>query len=281
MRLWYAIFLLFCFPSCTLETDYDMVTPRQRYARENVILDLEDRTRPKTPVIVSEPQVGEWSNSPTWGSGYYGPMPTSVGAELPVFSLDRTYGPPAVHTVNLSSSANIGATNGDLRARIRFGAGAVQNEFLCDFFNGAQFSLVADHLRITALTFQPNVDLNYNAANGKIQLTASVGRGGTSQSAPLTFTEQYRQFNPAASASYNVPPYAKAFVLYMTGNSDPSSLTDVAVVLVGSPSTVISYDAQIFAGAQPMILPGTTQSITLTNNSVGVKFIQPQWILGI
>lgn len=245
-------------------------------------LDMEERQRPATPVLVNEPQIGSWTNNPAWGSGYNGAMPLAAGAEVPVFSLDRTYGPPAVHAINLWSSANVGAANGDIRAKIRFGAGAVQNEFLCDWINGQQFALPLDHLRITAITFNPDlISGSYVATGGDIQLTATVARGGANNSAPLTYTEPFQRLANAAFTRFTIPTYAKAYLIQFTGNNDPTVPTNVIVSTI-FPSTSIDYDAQVFAGGQSatFIPPGVTEIQVLNSTGADLDF-SFQWILGI
>lgn len=248
-----------------------------------VRLDIDDVGEPvRRAVTVIPPRGGEWSNSLNWGNSFNGPMPNRVGVEIPVFTLDNTYGPPSVHTVTLWSSQNIGATNGDIRAHVRYGAGGFRGEFYADWFNGASFSLPLTNVRITAQTWLPNATALYSPANGNILIGANVGRGSSGCAVPLTYTESQVTLANAATQSYQAPPFAKGFALLMTGNDDPATATNVDIRIRGATAVSgIIYDAQVFAGAQPMLLPGGTNQIDIVNGSGGnIDFIV-QWILGL
>lgn len=273
------LFLLCCFGCEQALTEDEM---NRRYRNPQVVLDIEERQRPRVPVIVSEPLIGEWSNNPMWGSGYNNPMPTSEGAEVPVFSLDRTYGPPAVHTINLFSSQNVGSSNSELRARVRFGAGAVQNELLFDWFQGAQFSIVADHFRITAVTYAPDGTAAYSAVSNDISLTASIAKGTAGgNSAPLTYTEPLVSIAGGGSAqTFTPPPFAKGLNVFIDGNDDPATDTSVVYTYFIAGQS-LSGDCKIFAGSSGVLLPGGLRAVLITNNNVGAQKVVVQWILGL
>ncbi|HEX2599579.1 MAG TPA: hypothetical protein VHL05_12430 [Terriglobales bacterium] len=256
-------------------------TEEEMHDEFKVILD--DRARPVRPAFVLEPQIGPWNNSPRWGSGYNGAMPDTAGVELPVFDLSQTFGPPKVHSIALFSSTNIGATNADVRAHVRWGAGAVQNEFYADWFNGAQFSLVADHIRITAVTWTPGRG-SYDPANGAIQLTACAAQGSVQTRYPLTYTEQALELAAAGgTVNYNIPPLAKAVIVHATANDDPATPFAITATLATAGGSSISHDIQIFASGNPLVIPGGMNILSLLNTQPGPSPapLQVQWILGL
>lgn len=271
-------FILFLFTGCLLETEPDMRQPRDVY------LDIDERPsrRAPTPVESLEPRTGTWTNSNEWGNGYSGPMPLSEGKSLPVFHLGRTFGPPAVHTVNLFASQNVGGTNSDIRVKVDYGTGAVNNTFMADWFNGQQFSLVADHLTITAVTFAPIRGQTYVATGSDIQLSACVAKGDTG-GGPLTYTEGRYTMAIAETNDYAAPAMAKAVIVHMFNNNNPSTATNVALRFLSLAGGLLAeYDAQVMAGGNTAtFLPAGMDTLRVINNSGGAVSVDVQWILGL
>ncbi|HEX6276083.1 MAG TPA: hypothetical protein VFZ53_23745, partial [Polyangiaceae bacterium] len=128
-------------------------------------------------------------SSPRWGGSYRDVMPPTAGQVRPLFDLPGDLNAAELLTVNVLSSRNIGATNGDFRLRVLAGAGPVTNVFTCDLGEGCQFSIVAQSLRLELVSFQPYLgspfgDPGYDAANGLAEVTAQVVRGGFGRGVP-------------------------------------------------------------------------------------------------
>lgn len=153
--------------------------------------------------------------SPRWGSSYRGAMPPTANKVVALFDLPGTLTEAELLTVNVLSSRNIGATNGDFRLQVIAGAGGVSNVFQCDLGEGLQFSIVAQTLRLELVSFAPSwgtfptTPIAYDPANGDVQVTAEVVRGGFGRGPSLTFTEQSRRMNPGSGVNITIPPYAR------------------------------------------------------------------------
>lgn len=165
-------------------------------------------------------------------------MPPTAGQVRPLFDLPGDLNEAELLTVNVLSSRNIGATNGDFRLRVLAGAGPVTNVFTCDLGEGCQFSIVAQSLRLELVSFQPYLgspfgNPGYDPANGQAEVTAQVVRGGFGRGVPLTYSEPAFRMTPATSRVYPIPAFARR--VFVASNADTADAA-VASWVLRSPS---------------------------------------------
>lgn len=222
-------------------------------------------------------------DSPTWGTGFTGFLPEEGGA-LPLFDAPRIgKGAPVARSVLLWSSDRVGATNADVRCQVQMGVGGFTQTFMCDWSNGAQFSVVANSLRIDAVTWRPNTLIPYNVTGDQIKLGALCVLG-TANSKHLTYTEPLVSQAAAAVTTYPVPRFAKGMRVQLDGNNDPTTATGVTFAWrwPGTPAQLITQDCQVFA-QQPVYWPAPAgvDVLIITNGSGGALRHCVQWELAL
>lgn len=242
--------------------------------------------RPGLAVPVLEPTTGDWVNDNTWGDQHTGPMPQTEGQEVQVIKNTNFYGPPAVHSVSLFRSDAVQAGNADLYAHITYGVGGVQNEFYCDWAQGAQFSITANSITVAAKTYRPDADNAYFANAASIFFGAMVAKGDASSPRPLTLTEGAITLIPGSpttdNVQYNVPDFAVGFRLF-TLPPDPTA-TDLDVDFVtGNPGNILAkVNGTELTGAREYPLPGATALVIVQNRHLtDARTVILQWVLGV
>jgi hypothetical protein len=233
---------------------------------------------------------------------------------LPVGSSDKFPGPPKLHTIHLFRGDDRTAQNADVYARVSYGVGGSNNSFLVDWSAGCQFSVIANSVRVEAITYAPSGVVPYNGTNGvtaaPLLLGVAFGSGAVGHGPPLTLTEQHLQVDFAAGVnpvtrSFNVPDFARAFIVRAENigiagnppeksNSDPSMATYLNFFCAGAATSLAYGDCQIFggpAGALGLPLPGGTQRVQIANGTAGGSAPAPyantdyrftlQWVLSL
>ncbi len=234
-------------------------------------------------VHVLEPTEGPWANNNDWGDQRAQALPGAPNQPVQVLPKNtRLYGPPAVHTVQLSRGDETPATNADVRARVTYGCGGANNSFDCDWLHGSQFSLVCNSISVRAVTYAPRSTAAYDAGTGSVFLAASVAKGSSTPPLPLTYTEPRVTMQNLEVTDYPVRDFVKSVVLHVQNNNDPAiaEAIDVEFLDAGGGSNA-KYDAQVFAGGRAVPIPGQTNLIRVTNHSGGVKLVCLQWLLGL
>jgi hypothetical protein len=218
----------------------------------------------------------EQRNNPNWGfSKTFDTTLPPLGTEIP---LNRLSGePPITHAVMLGLTANVGATNADLRAKVTFGIGAFTQVLLCDFANGSQFSLVASNIQVSAIPWLPAVGGGYNPTlSSPAIIGAGIVRGELTNTFPLTFTETTRTIS--AVTAYTRPQFGQRVRIYTAGSVAALAWT---VSLESSGGASYGFlDAVQFASGAAVMLPGAADQITITPN-VGPQTFCVQWELSI
>lgn len=235
-------------------------------------------------VPVLEPQAGSWWNQNTFGDKYDGPFPVSEGIIIGVLPKnDRLYGPPAVHSVQLARGDNAPAQNADVRALISYGTGGAKNSFLCDWLHGAQFALVCNQISVSAVTYAPDGQDDYDPQNASLFLAAMVAKGDVSKGFPLTFTEASEGLIHGTPLTFPVRDFAREVIVHVLNNNNPQTPTKVDVEFeTDSAAVLVVYDAQVCAGGVPIPIPGGTTNVRLLNNdTMANKGVMLQWVLGL
>lgn len=233
---------------------------------------------------VLEPQKGPWVNQNLWGDQRTQALPQAENQVVNVLGKNTImYGPPAVHSVNLARGDETPAANAEVRARVTYGCGGVENSFDCDWVHGVQFAIVCNSLSVSAVTYNPFPSSPYDAEDGAVFLGASVAKGSTNSSRwPLTYTEPVTTFAGAGDADFPVRDFARALTVHKLLNSDPSVPTMIDVRFLDSSGTPLAaYNVQVCAGGAQIPIPGGCQVVQLHNTDGEGADVVLQWFLGL
>lgn len=237
-----------------------------------------------TVVNVVEPIKGPWVNNNLWGDQRNAPFPVNEGVVVEVLPKNtRMYGPPAVHSVSLARGDETPTANAEVRARVTYGTGGVENSFDCDWVHGVQFALVCNSISIKAVTYAPFPSSPYNANEAAVFLGASVAKGSTSSTRwPLTYTEPVTTFTGEGDADFPIVDFARAVTVHKQQNNDPAvpALFDVRF-LDAAGTTLAAYNGQVCAGGATIPIPGGTKTLQVHNTDSEGADMTVQWFLGL
>lgn len=232
---------------------------------------------------VLEPQKGSWVNNNIWGDQFRDGFPATSGKEVAVLAKNTgMYGPPHVHSVQLFRSDNTPAQNADVRARVTYGCGGVNNSFDCDWLHGAQFSLVCNSLSINAVSYTPTDQDPYDPTDGYFFLGALAAKGGLAQGAPLTYTTQRVSIAAAGARDFPIVDLARRVTVLVgpNDNNDPAIPTNVTLTFQSAVGvSLVEYDAQVCAGSRMVPIPGGTTSVRI--RCAAQRDIALIWELGL
>ncbi len=232
---------------------------------------------------VLEPQKGPWVNNNFWGDQFTGPFPATSGKEIAILPKNTImYGPPHVHSVQLFRSDTAPAQNADIRARVTYGCGGVNNSFDCDWLHGAQFSLVCNKVDITAVSYTPTDQDPYTPSSKHFFLGALVAKGSLAQGAPLTYTTQRISIAAAGAHDFPVLDLVRRVTVLVgpNNNNDPAVPTGVTLDFQSAVGvSLVQYDAQVCAGSRMVPVPGGTTSVRI--RCAATRDIALQWELGL
>lgn len=253
-------------------------------AKRTPFIDRRDLLRSTGAGVVGAGVLNPSIASPRWGSSFRGAMPPAAGVSVALFDLPGTLTDAELLTVNVLSSRNIGATNGDFRLRVVAGAGGVTSVFDCDLGEGAQFSIVAQTLRLELVSFAPsfglvNTPIAYDPANGDVQVTAEVVRGGFGRGTPLTFTEPCARYDAGNGKNYPIPAYARR--LSILSNALPADRLLINWALRTPSNFNVGYDLNSFVAGGSIPVPAGTNVLRVDNNSGAQYDITPVWELAL
>lgn len=239
--------------------------------------------KPPPNAVVIEPYVGPWKNSPDWGNQFDGPMPASANIVLPTFSGEKLPGPPRVQSIVLTRDPQSApGTNADFRAQIDYSVGSLSDSFLCDWTRGQQFSLVANWVRVTAISYAPSTLVAYNAQNGNVKIAAAIAEGAIQKTTPLTFTTPLFAMGNNTTVTISAPDFASAFFCKVIPAAPLPTPSLVKFAFIAGTASLAQYDSDYFANApRGVLLPGGTRVVTITNTSGIAITLAPQWILGL
>lgn len=243
----------------------------------------------RTVVQALEPITGSWVNNNLFGDQRFEPLPVTAGSVISVLPKNtRLYGPPAVHSLQLSRSDDVPTENADVYARITTGCGGIENSFDCDWLHGLQLALVCNSISVQAVTYAPFAGQPYDAAAARVALKAAVAKGSTCPSrCPATYTEPSVLLKTPVDAPDNVvvytfPDFAREFTVHLASNSNPATPTNVFVDFFNAGGTSLAtYDAQVCAGGRSIPIPGGANTVAV-NNQGGVNLrTTAQFFLGL
>jgi hypothetical protein len=233
--------------------------------------------------VVIEPSRGPWKNNIHWGNTVKQPMPASAGIEIPVFDGAEIVGPPRAQTIQLFRDDNRAGQNSDYRAHVYYGTGAAQNEFFCDWAQGQQFTIVANWVRVNAISYAPLGFVPYNPSGGAVAIGACIVEGTTAKGRPLTFTEQQQVVgNLDFTDGFPTPDFAKAVILHIENPGavamQPGIPSNVDLLTFASLSTYDRIDA-VLCLPDGVTVPAPIRSAAGFNHSGQQQAITLQWIL--
>jgi hypothetical protein len=249
------------------------------------LIDGFSRALHRRALAVLEPTSGDWHNQNTWGEQFSGLFPLSAGSIIQVLpKLDRMYGPPAVHSIQLARGDSTPLQNAEVRARVSYGCGGVNNSFDCDWQHGVQFALVCNSVNVSAVTYAPAADLAYATAGGSFFLGASVSKGTTESGAwPLTYTESTATLGLGTGADFPAQrDFTRGVTVHLLDNNNPATPTGVIAHFLSFGVELARYDLQVFAGGRAIPVPGGTTDLLINNTAGPVNAkLTVQWFLGL
>lgn len=197
---------------------------------------------------LSGKEAEQWLSNPAWGNSYAGLVPSVENTVLGIAALDRSYGPPSVHTVNLwrSAPSYANVANYDFKARITWGVGSQSRSFMCDWRNGAQVSLVCSSLQVDAVTERAEAGTAYNSGNESVVLAAAFARGNAPSRA-LRYSRPMQILGAAGTFPAESPAYAENWMLLGGSATNPLYVADTRVTVSG-PAGTIAY--AVYVGTQ-------------------------------
>lgn len=228
------------------------------------------------------PTVGPWTQNPAYGQRFQGRLPVE-GDEIYLTSNDAVPGPPQPVAVNLFRSdrnAGLGVLdNADVRAVVTYGAGGVNNTFLCDWVSGAQFALVANSVRVSARTYRPIPQEAYSVPAGSVVLGCTFGVSGSAPTLPLTLTETVRLVSDEPQ-TLRIPDFARGATFYY----DDGSPTATWFARFQASSGLMTFPGTRWAeswksGGFP--IPGGANQLILFQDSGATRNVTVVWSLGI
>jgi hypothetical protein len=232
---------------------------------------------------VLEPQKGDWINQNLWGDQRTQMLPQTAGVEVSILGKNTImYGPPQVHSVQLSRGDDSPPSNADMRARVTYGCGGIENTFDCDWVHGVQFGLVCNTVSVDAVSYAPSAAIPYQAADGAIFLGASVAKGSVTQGrCPLTYTEPQVSIAGPGAHSFDINrDFTREVTVHLLNNNNPATPTGVILEFINSGGFLVRYDAQVCAGGRSIPVPGGAN--TLLISTAGATFsCVVQWFLGL
>lgn len=241
-------------------------------------------------VSLLEPQKGAWVNNNLWGDQRPQGVPEAEGATVEVLPRNtHFYGPPTVHSIALVRGDEIVAQNADVYASVTYGCGGIQNNFLCDWLHGMQFSIVCNSVHVQAVSYAPSSLIPYNAAGAAIFLGAMVAKGTVAQGrCPATKTEPLHEVANLGVLDFPVPDFAREATVHLTiqtapptYNSNPATPTGILIRFTGTGAGKFAeYDAQVCAGGRSIPIPGGATEIRIINNSGNTATMMVEWFLG-
>lgn len=224
--------------------------------------------RPLVEVI--EPVDGWWRQQGAFGLGFNGAVPDE-GEVIALTEQLKLPGPPRqwwVHwfRYNRKVAGELSSFNWELRGRITYGVGGVQNVVETDLMQGIQLAVVASSIKVDLVTYNPVPDQPYEPT--AVILGAMIGDGAGAGALPATWTTPSMLVEAVdLIVDLPVPDFARSLCLHST-ESNPANLLDVTLGFV-TPNVaqkVVSfgrlYDA--LTREKGIAIPAGTNQIRLT-----------------
>lgn len=233
---------------------------------------------PKVDACVIEPTGGPWKNNNRWGDQRVAFVMPAEGVPTQIVDGNVIVGPPRVQSVQLHRGTQQSGSNADFRARIEYGVGGMSGSFDCDWADGVQFSIVANWVRIIAVTYRPNPINPYDPATGVLNIGASLAEGTVWPGRSVTFTESILiDQAPASPGIFESPKFAKAVLLW-GGNAAQTVDFIGAGSLNPFTGTIASFATYRDFG---MAFPGGCERVIVGASAVSAQTVTVQWFLGL
>lgn len=276
------------------------------------------RLVPRLRFPMVEPRSGYWTDNPAWGRTLQTVFPSAAGQQMSVASSDKFPGVPKMHTIQLWRGDDRSVRNADVYARVSYGVGGSNNEFMLDWGAGAQFALVANSVRVDAVTYRPDGTQAYDGTGvpgvdpAPLVIAATFGAGSIGHGPPLTLTEPNQEVSFAGGGGIPiarnilVPDFARAFLVHsynvgfagaatLRGNTDPNQPTYLSFQCTNNIGSELAHgDCQVFAGAAGAVgmpIPAGTMQIQIANETSLAPALDPalntnirytlQWVLSL
>lgn len=233
---------------------------------------------PAPPMHVIEPTQGWWRNAGAFGQRFQGRPPELEGELIALTEQLNLPGPPAPWWFNFfrfdrsllpGEIPSLG--NWELRARVIYGVGGVQNIIETDLLQGLQFAIVCNSVTVQLRTYRPLSNAVYSvAADAEVVAGCMFGKGGAGNGClPATFTTAFTEVQPAVDLELSavVPDFARSLVVHTT-QTNPAGLANVSIDFINSQGTfkTVNLDDVYSVATQEkgIAIPGGTNQITLT-----------------
>lgn len=181
-------------------------------------------------IEVIEPTDGWWNRDGAFGYRFTGD-PTLEDEIIALTENLHMPGPPAPVWIQFFrfprdiSAAGVANTNFELRGRVTYGVGGVQNIVEVDVIQGVQLPVVASSIKVDLLTYRPRNNDVYSSQ--PVVAGAMFGKGAASGALPPTWTTPFYPNDPFPGPglvqTFAVPAFARSVGLYTTV-SDPTLL---------------------------------------------------------
>ena len=190
-------------------------------------------------IEVIEPSNGWWTQEGAFGFRYQGQIPPLAGTVIPLTEQLRLPGPPREWWIHwfrysrgLETEASPSYGQWDLRGRVTYGVGGVQNIVEVDVMSGIQLPIIANSIKVDLVTYAPQrlADGTEPYDPGEIGVIAGAmfGDGAGGGALPATWSSQIFTCDGAGVMAQDVvvPDFARSLVLH-TNISDPAALAGV------------------------------------------------------
>jgi hypothetical protein len=241
---------------------------------------------PAPRVFTLEPTIEWWTSNNHFGNRYTGLIPDSDNFSIPILNIDALPGPPGPASLKLFRSDQQvikgGPTkNSDFRARITYGAGGAANTFDMDWGVGGLVPLVANAIRIDAVTYAPNGDVPYLSAGGKIILGCTLGAGGQGAGLPPTLTSQIFELGFGATTNSLIPDFSRRVSPILNRiDGQPPVLSEYQLSFTGNYPTGL-YEITASMIESGIGVPGACNRVTIRNTGVHATRVAFRHELGL
>jgi len=188
------------------------------------------------PTQIIEPTQGWWRQEGAFGNRFEGRPPTTAETLIPLFEQQNLPGPPKpwwLHWYRFDRSISnelVSLGNWELRARIIYGVGGVQNIIETDLIQGLQYPIVCNSISVQLRTYATLDTSPYIvAADARVVAGCMLGEGAGSAAVPPSFTTQWFEKAGATDARiYPVPDFARSLCVH-TDATDSAELDGIVI----------------------------------------------------
>lgn len=242
---------------------------------------------PQAPLVkVIEPSQGWWNQEGAFGYRYQGQIPPLAGTTIALTEQLRLPGPPRLWWIHWFRYSRSLGTEGstpygtwDLRGRVTYGVGGVQNIVEVDVMTGIQMALVASSIKVDLVTYAPLFDASgaaiYDPGELGVIAGAMFGDGAAGGALPPTWSTPVYETDGAGALTLDVPlpDFARSLSLH-TSVSDPATLAGVQIFFNSPGITLKAVDVsevyQLLTSEKGIAIPAQTNQVRLVVNDVAL-----------